>query len=213
VAKAAKGSFFFDYLDNPLESLKAHYEVLTVDGDGNRSSSVEADLMSGDPETYTALGGFSPTQGSSQWKYEEAFEGGAFRAMRWDSGGYEGRWTGSGRAIIGRIWMQPGARSNVSRTFVAPADAVLTITGSIRKDPSAQNGHTINARILHNDQQIWPATGWAEILPDFSKAIECRVEDLHVAPGDSVRFVLQHSGHLAQEAVIWNPTVVVIRRG
>jgi hypothetical protein len=174
---------------------------------------VVADLISGDPEIYTALGGFSPTQGVNQWKYEEALEGASFREMRWDCGGYEGRWVGSGMATIGRMWMQPGAQSDVSRTLVAPATATLTISGSIRKDPSAENGHTIKARILHNDRQIWPASGWAEILPDFSKAAGYRVEDLPVAQGDSVRFVLQHSGHLAQEAVIWNPTVIVSRRG
>jgi hypothetical protein len=116
-------------------------------------------------------------------------------------------------ATIGRIWMQPGAQSDVSRTLVAPANATLTISGSIRKDPSAENGHTIEARVLHNERQIWPANGWAEILPDYSKAVECRVEGLLVAQGDSVRFVLQHSGHLVPEAVIWNPTVVVSRRG
>jgi hypothetical protein len=213
VAKAAKGSFFFDYQGNPRQNLKARYEVRTVDGDSNRSSPVVADLISGDPETYTALGGFSPTQGANQWKYEEAFEDGAFREMRWDHGGYEGRWTGSGLATLGRLWMQPGARSDVSRTFIAPAHATLTISGSIRKDPSAQNGHTIKASILHNDRQIWPAAGWAEILPDFSKTVECRVQDVHVAQGDAVRFVLQHTGHLAPDAVIWNPTVVVIRTG
>ena len=213
VAKAAIGSFFFDYKGNPTQNLQARYEVRTVDGDGNRSPMVVAELIAGDPETYTALGGFSPTQGANQWKYEEAFEDTSFREMRWDCGGYEGRWVGSGMATIGRIWMQPGAQSDVSRSLVAPANATLTISGSIRKDLSAENGHAIKARILHNDRQIWPANGWAEILPDFSKAVECRVEDLHVSQGDLVRFVLQHSGHLAQEAVIWNPTVIVSRRG
>jgi hypothetical protein len=213
IAKAAIGSFFFDYKDNPRQSLEVRYEVRTVDGDGNRSPSVVAELITGDPETYTALGGFSPTQGANQWTYEEAFDGTSFRAMRWDCGGYEGRWVGSGMATIGRIWMQPGAQSDVSRTLEAPADATLTISGSIRKDPSAENGHTIKARILHNDRQIWPATGWAEILPDFSKAVECRIDNLPVARGDSVRFVLQHSEHLTSEPVIWNPTVMVSRRG
>jgi hypothetical protein len=213
IAKAATGCFFFDYHGNPLQNLQARYEVRTVDGDGNRSPLQVAEQVAGDPETYTALGGFSPTQGAHQWKYEEALEGTAFREMRWDHGGYEGRWVGSGMAKIGRIWMQPGAHSDVSRTFVAPANAVLSISGSIRKDPSAQNGHMIKARILQNERQVWPATGWAEIAPDFSPSVECRVEDLHVAQGDSVRFVLMHSGHLAAEPVVWNPCVMVSCRG
>jgi hypothetical protein len=139
-------------------------------------------------------------------------EGAGFAEMRWDNGGYEGRWVGSGMATIGRIWMQPGVRSDVSRTFVSPAKAELTLTGSIRKDPSAQNGHTINACILHNGQRIWPLNGWASVLPDFAKTLEYRLETILVAEGDSVRFVLQHSGHIAPDAVIWNPSVIVSRR-
>jgi hypothetical protein len=211
VAKAAIGSFFFDHMEG--KDLEARYEVRTVDGDGNRSPSVAAELVAGDPETYTALGGFRPTQGAHQWKYEEAVDEGVFRDMRWDSGGFEGRWLGSDQATIGRIWMQPGAHSEVSRTFVAPADATLTITGSIRKDPSAQNGHTIKARILRDNQQIWPATGWGEIFPDFSKTVAFRLEGVGVAKGDPVRFELQRSGDHSQDAVIWNPKIIVHRRG
>jgi hypothetical protein len=211
VARAATGTFFFDYQGHPLQNLEARYEVRTVDGDGNRSSPVMAEGVQGDPETYTALGGFSPTQGANQWIYEEAFEGGGFRPMRWDHGGYEGRWTGSGRAAIGRLWMQPGAESDVSRTFLAPADAVLTISGSICKDPSAQNGHTIHARILYNDQQLWPAQGWADIFPDLAQAVPHQLENITVAKGDSVRFVLGRSGYIAQDTVIWNPQVIVRR--
>ena len=48
------------------------------------------------PRTYEALGDFSPTQSREQWAYEEAVEDGSYRALTWDKGGYEGRWTGSG---------------------------------------------------------------------------------------------------------------------
>jgi len=209
VAKAAKGSFFFDHHGQPLENLEARYEVCTVDGDGNRSPAVAAELTAGDAETYTPLGGFGPTQGANQWRYEEAFDGHSFRELEWDHGGYEGRWVGSGSATVGRIWMQPGAQSDVARTFVAPSDAALTISGSIRKDPSAQNGQAIGARILHNDRQIWPASGWADIQPDFSKAADFRLKNVRVAKGDCVRFVLQHSGTTTPQPVIWNPAVVV----
>ena len=213
VGKAAIGSFFFDYKNSAREHIGARYEVRTVDGDGNRSPLVAADFTSGDPETYTALGGFSPIQGAHQWRYEESVEGAPFRELSWENGGYEGRWVGSGLARIGRIWMQPGAGSDVSRTFVAPAAAKLRISGSIRKDPSAENGITMKARVLHNDRQVWPAQGWAEIVPDFSKTVECRVETLQVAQDERVRFVLAHSTQIASNAVIWNPTVLVRRAG
>ena len=196
IGKAAKGTFFFDCKGTPRKNLEARYEVRSVDGDRNRSGLVAAELVAGDPESYTALGGFGPTQGSEQWRYEESVEGGGFRELRWDNGGYEGRWVGSGLATIGRIWMQPGAQSDVSRTFIAPTNGSLTISGSIRKDPSAENGHLIRACIRHNDRQVWPAAGWAEVLPDYSKTIDCCLESLSVLAGDSVRFVLEHSGHI-----------------
>jgi hypothetical protein len=65
---------------------------------------------------------------------------------------------------------------------------------------------------VHNDQQLWPASGWANILPDFSKTTQFRLENIAVAKDDSVRFVLKRSGHTAQDTVIWNPTVIVSRR-
>jgi hypothetical protein len=192
--------------------VEARYEVRSVDGDGNRSGLAVAELVAGDPESYTALGGFGPTQGAGQWKYEGSVGGGGFRELRWENGGYEGRWVGSGLAAVGRIWMQPGAQADVSRTFIAPANGSLTISGSIRKDPSAENGHPIRARLLHNEQQVWPANGWAEVMPDYAKTIDCRLESLPVAEGDSVRFVLEHSGHIVPDPVVWNPTVMICRR-
>ena len=213
VAKVAKGSFFFDYKDNPRQSLEARYEVRTVDGDGNRSPSVVAELIAGDPETYTALGGFSPTQGAGQWKYEEAVEGAGFTrdavGQRWVRG-QVGRFRhGHDRTDLDAAGRIVGRLPNVCLARGCRDSPLQGQSGRIR---APQNGHTIKARILHNDQQIWPATGWAEVLPEFEKTIEYRVENVAVAKGDAVRFVLQHSGRIAQDAVIWNPSVVVRRR-
>jgi hypothetical protein len=208
----AKGNFFFYYEGTARNELQSRYEVRTVDGDGHRSSSVPAQEVGGEPETYRALGGFSPTQGASQWEYEEAVESNRFRRLRWDSGGYEGRWVGSGLVRIGRIWMQPGAQSDVARTFVVPIEGVLTISGSIRKDPSSENGRSVRARILHKDRQIWPVSGWAEIPPVFSKEVSYRLENIAVDASDRVRFLLQHSGQNTPDTVIWDPQVVISRR-
>jgi hypothetical protein len=210
--RVAKGTFFFYDEGNARDELQSRYEVRTVDGDGHRSSSVAAQEVRGEPETYRALGGFSPTQGANQWRYEEAMESGSFRHLKWDSGGYEGRWVGSGLTRIGRIWMQPGMLSDVARAFVAPAKGVLTISGSIRKDPSSENGRSVQARILHNDRQIWPMSGWAEITSVSSKEVSYRLENIAVEAGDRVRFVLQRTGLNTPDTVIWDPLVVISRR-
>ena len=110
--------------------------------------------------------------------------------------------------------MQPGAESDVSRTFVAPANAsAYDLQGQSARIRAPKMGTRSKRAFCTTTGRYGRPNGWAEILPDFSQTVECRVEDLPVAQGDSVRFVLQHSGHLAQEAVIWNPTVILNRRG
>ena len=209
-AKIAQGTFFFDRSNDAGELLQAKYEVRTVDGDGNKSTAVAARLVPGDAESHRALGGFSATQGWRQWRYDEALDG-VYRPLTWSNAGYEGRWTGSGAAKIGRIWMQAGASADVARTFVAPANGVLGISANVRKDPSAANGRSAGARILHNGRQIWPASGWAEIPPDYSREVACRLDEVRVRAGDLLRFVVQHTGSDDPDPVIWDP-IITLRR-
>lgn len=211
IDKVAKGTFVFYYQGNAREQLPSRYEVRTIDGDGNYSPSVTAQEIGGEPEIYRALGGYSPTQGGNNWKYEESEDEEGFREMRWSNGGYEGQWIGSGPAKVGRTWMQPGAHSNVARTFVVPTKGSLTIFGSIRKDPSSANGRAMRARIILNDQQLWPARGWGEIPPLYTKEVQYRLENINAAPGDELRFILQHSGYTTPDTVIWDPQIIIER--
>src|SRR5207248_9505132 len=47
-ARTAKGTFYFDYAGVAKTRIESTYEVRTVDGDGNRSSRVPAQLLAGD---------------------------------------------------------------------------------------------------------------------------------------------------------------------
>lgn len=212
IGKSAKGTFYFDHNGHTRFDINAQYEVRSVDGDGNRSSLVEAHEIAGDPETYEAFGGFSATQGANQWVYEETFDGDRYHDLTWDSGGYEGRWTGSGLGRIGRIWMEPSASADLSRTFVSPSDGVLMLSGSIRKDPSAQNGAAVQVRIILNDRQIWPANGCSIIPPEFSKEVNYRLDRVQVVKGDKVRFIIRRNETNRMDPVMWNP-VIVIEKG
>ncbi len=107
----------------------------------------------------------------------------------WNNGGYEGRWTGSGLGRIGRIWMQPSARYDLSRTFIVPAAGMVSTSGTIRKDPSAENQASCSVRILLNSKQVWPAEGWAEISPRYDSPTTYEVKNLRVSPGDKLRFM------------------------
>lgn len=209
LGKAAIGTFFFDYQGDSRRNIDVRYEIVTVDGDGNRSPATVAQRVSGDPETYRALGGFGNDPDSGRWRYEESVGGAAFREMRWDAGGYEGRWVGSGLARIGRTWMQPGRDSDVARVFVVPSKCVLTVHGVVRKDVSAENGRAVAVRILHNHRQVWPASGWAEVPPRYGEPVPYRIEKLAAMSGDSLRFVVKRNGADVRDTVVWDPIITV----
>lgn len=206
-ARTARGRFYFDHAGEPGQKINSRYEVRAVDGDGNRGGLVLAQLLPGEPETYRALGGYSPTQGARQWRYEETLVAGPFRPMRWSQLGFEGLWSGSGQARIGRIWMQAGAASDAARVFVVPRPATLVIDGEIRKDPSAENGRTVGVKVMQNDRQIWPASGWAEVAPDSSKSVTCHLAGVPVAAGDSIRFVARRTGEESPDPILWDPII------
>jgi hypothetical protein len=209
IGRAAKGTFFFDHSASARNDINLSFEVLAVDGDGNRSPSAAAQKIAGEPPTYEALGDFSPTQSANQWTYEEAVDDGTYRDLAWDKGGYEGRWTGSGLGRIGRIWMQPSAQYDLSRTFIVPASGLVDSHGVIRKDPSAENQASCWVRILLNSRQIWPVEGWAEVPPSYDAPTSYAIANLRVSAGDKIRFVVKHSGVNRADPIVWDPAVVI----
>jgi len=209
VGRAAKGTFFFDHSDSARNDIDARYEVAAVDGDGNLSPAVAAQKTAGEPRTYEALGDFSPAQSIKQWTYEEAIEDGSYRDLVWDKGGNEGRWAGSGLGRIGRIWMQPAAQHDLSRTFIVPSAGMVSTSGVIRKDPSAENGAPSFVRIRHNAQQLWPLKGWAEVLPNYDATTSYKITNLRVSAGDKIRFMVKHNGENRADPIVWDPALVI----
>ena len=208
VGKAAKGTFFFDHSDSARDEIDARFEVVAVDGDGNHSKAASAEKTPGEPQSYEALGDFSPTQHNRHWAYEEAAHDGTYEDLVWDKGGYEGRWTGSGLGRIGRIWMQPSAEYDLSRTFIVPTAGMIGTSGSIRKDPNAENKASCFVRILQNSSQVWPASGWAEVPSDYEKPAKYSIANLRVAAGDKIRFVVKHNDENRYDPIVWDPSIV-----
>jgi hypothetical protein len=208
IGRVAKGTFFFDHSDFARNDMNAIFEIRTVDGDGNRSQAMTAQKTGSQPQIYEALGDFSPRQSGKQWAYEEALEDSSYRELIWDNGGYEGRWTGSGLGRIGRIWMQPSAQYDLSRTFVVPAAGIASTLGAIRKDPSAENQASCFVRIVLNSKQVWPPEGWAEVSPNYDKATAYEIKNLRVSSGDKLRFIVKHNGQNRADPIVWNPSVI-----
>jgi hypothetical protein len=209
IGRTAKGTFFFDHSSSARNDLDARFEVEAVDGDGNRSPVAPAQKIAGELQTYEALGDFSSTQSLNHWDYEEEMEDGSYQSLAWDKGGYEGRWTASGLGRIGRIWMQPSARYDLSRTFIVPAAGVLSTTGTIHKDPSAENQASCFVRILHNSRQVWPLNRWAEVLPNYDTPTAYEITNLRVSAGDKIRFILKHNGQNRPDPIVWDPVVII----
>ena len=207
VAKSAIGAFFFDHSADARHSIAAAYEVRAIDGDGNRSPTVAAQAVAGDPEIHEALGEFWPTQGRDGWKYEESLDGKTYTELTWQNTGYEGVWAGSGLGRIGRIWTQPSAAMEIARTFVVSQDAVAGVSGQLQKDPSAEALTPVFVRIEHNGQQIWPQSEWAEV-PAYGKPAEYKIDSVSVHVNNTLRFVVKRNGEDRIQPVIWNPRIV-----
>jgi hypothetical protein len=105
--------------------------------------------------------------------------------------------------------MQPSAHYDLSRTFVVPASGTMNSSGIVRKDPSAENQASCFVRIVQNSRQVWPAEGWAEVLPDYATPTTYSIPNLPVVAGDKIRFVVKHNGENRADPLIWDPVIVI----
>ncbi len=105
--------------------------------------------------------------------------------------------------------MQPSADYDLSRTFIAPTVGVASTSGSIRKDPSAENHASCFVRIMLNSTQVWPADGWAEVSPNYASPTTYQITNLRVSPGDKIRFIVKHNGENRADPIVWNPSIVL----
>lgn len=71
---------------------------------------------------------------------------------------------------------------------------------------AALPGDGVNVRILVNDRQIWPETGWVH----SAHSNDVQTHDLYVQvqAGDRVMFVLGRAGHMICDTTEWDPEIV-----
>src|SRR6202034_1590277 len=105
----------------------------------------------------------------------------------------------------------PSASAEIARTFKVSADCSASLSGRIEKDPSANSESPVSVRIERNGEQIWPASGWAEV-PAFGARMGYQVKDLALHAGDAIRFVIKRNGENRPQPIIWNPSIE-LRKG
>lgn len=150
-----------------------------------------------------ASSGFSSTQGTNQWSYEQR-SGSTYSNLTWDAANR--RWAGTAPdTLVAAAWQHPDTQDSV-RTWTAPTAGTILVAGTPRKSDAAIGGDGVNVAIFRNTTQIWPATGWAAIGPSNTAGVSHELS-LTVAAGDRIRFVVNAGATKAFDTVHWDPLV------
>ncbi|MHB9035741.1 MAG: malectin domain-containing carbohydrate-binding protein [Armatimonadota bacterium] len=222
LGKASTGTFFFDH--SPGWDPGAKYAVRTLDGDGNASGWIQAKPAMDEPLTFAALGGHFQEAGREGWCAGTSIDGAGFQPMTFvppardpggdfggtgnQPGGVEGYWEGAGTARCGRGWQQASTDAQCIRKWIAPRSGTVRILGRAMKEHYRRDkGAALRVRIMQNDLQIWPASGWTEVpvADDFGCPHDVTVT---VAAGDAISFVLDRGTDRENDIVAWMPRIV-----
>ena len=217
LGKASVGTYFFDHSEG--WSASAPYAVRTVDGDGNVSDWTPAQGLSGEPETYSALGGLFPTVGRDGWSARTSSNGETFEPMTWKeeklktgNGGVipnYGCWTGAKTAQVGRGWQRTSKDAQCVRTWTAPKAGTVRIMGRVMKDFFNDKSDTLRVRIQHGVKPIWPSDGWAEVKESEQSNVYHDVT-LKIEKNDVLNFVLDKGQDPTKESISWLPRIVFL---
>ncbi len=200
----------------------ASYSVRAVDGDGNASEWTDSRPLGDEPYTASVLGGHYALAGREGWSAESSPDGLHFEPMSFvpparspagdlggtpnQPGGVEGYWE-AGAARLGRGWQQAAADRQCVRCWTAAREGTVRVVGRAMKEAYHQDlGGPLQARILHNTQQVWPHNGWA-MAPLNDLVGASHDFTLAVQKGDKLRFVLAPSDQPDGALLAWMPTL------
>jgi hypothetical protein len=211
LGKISKGEYVFDHSRPGTELISYRYEVCAIDGDGNVSPFVEAELAAGEPERRYLFEGFGDVQGFQGWTYEALRDGQARSFLAWHpEAGYEGQWVLEPKAeeeitpgMIARTFMLPHPESSIARVFTVQRAGNVSLRGVVRRDlpPGTTPAAECRVRVLLNGQSIWPETDWQQVPADLAG-----VHYDHAAvvrPGDRIEHVLQQNPNWKNAGIGW----------
>ena len=110
-------------------------------------------------------------------------------------------WMGQERwARVGRDWQHPGDQTPSIRTFRAPRDGKLTVTGRVCK--AHLDGDGVRVAIRHGDKTVWQA----ELEGRDGEGLQPEVP-LTVRAGDPIRFVVDKRNKIFCDTTHWDPVI------
>ncbi|WP_341278961.1 carbohydrate binding domain-containing protein [Paenibacillus sp. FSL H8-0537] len=151
---------------------------------------------------------FTKEQGLNDWYYQ-IWNGTSFEDMTWNTS--LSRWEGkTAWEVIGKDWIHPGV-NDIALTWQVPQSGAIHIGGKIKKHQINLLGDGINLKVLKNNTQIWPTTGWKHLAGDDAIGIDLNL-DMNVVAGDNVSFILNKNGNLNYDGTVWKPTIKYVEK-
>lgn len=150
-----------------------------------------------------ASAGFSSTQGSNEWNYQATNNGGSsYVNMTW-SAANNSWWYNSSYSRIGSNYQHPDAYDSV-RVYTAPQTGDTFIRTLISKSDWT-GGDGVNAKIMKNGTQIWPASGWESIAYNENAKVNI---SMYVNQGDKIYFLLNKNSTNTNDTTYYDPFVI-----
>ncbi|WP_429844682.1 S8 family serine peptidase [Brevibacillus sp. FIR094] len=176
--------------------------VLVTEKDGKQTS-MEKKITIVKPiqDKYTYWLQFSDQQGKDNWSYQE-MSGDRHADLTWNKQTEE--WKSNHDTAIGNTWIRVGSSNPVIK-WEAPRSGKIQVNGWISKI-QVDEGDGVNVRLLKNDQQIWPSTGWQAI--EFNDEIGVEIqEELEVEQGDALLFQVDQKENSVGDLLKWTPEI------
>ncbi|MBX9718865.1 MAG: discoidin domain-containing protein [Microbacteriaceae bacterium] len=155
----------------------------------------------------TSSAGFSSSQGTNAFTYESLVSG-VPTPLTWNAGA--GRWEKAGSAVVvGRDFMHPASGFDVSRTWTAGGNGVVSIDGWVQKGDVTQGGDGVTAAIYKNGSLIWPLSGTAAVVENNDAFGIRTAVSVAVTNGDEIRFVVGSRNNQDHDSTIWPVSITV----
>lgn len=140
---------------------------------------------------------------NSRWNYYAKTSSG-YEAMTWNAS--EEAWKyGSTYCNANGQSMHPDSDCDAVRSWSAPADGTIEITNVIKK-LDITGGDGVRLKILKNDTQIWPQTGWNTLEYNDATGYTERVATT-VQAGDQIYFIVNQNEIASYDTTFWEADI------
>ncbi|WP_046216480.1 right-handed parallel beta-helix repeat-containing protein [Paenibacillus wulumuqiensis] len=155
-------------------------------------------VSAADTVNYQASADYSTIQGTNQWQYEK-LSGTTYSKLTYQTGA--SRWDNGGTyPWITANAQHPGNDADSVRTWIAPANGTITITGAVEK--GSADGDGILATIKKDDTTLW-----SQKVQSTTGVTPSGVSKIAVQKGTAIHFIVNRVGSISFDHTLWNPAI------